>query len=39
MLWAPWASGQNQISESKVYLQINKHAESLPMFAEILKKL
>jgi len=29
MLWAPWASGQNQISESKVYLQINKHAPGI----------
>ena len=29
MLWAPWATGQNQISESKVYLQINKHAPGI----------
>ena len=29
LLWAPWASGQNQISESKVYLQINKHAPGI----------
>jgi len=26
LLWAPWPAGQNQVSESKVYLQINKHA-------------
>lgn len=26
LLWAPWSAGQNQVSESKVYLQINKHA-------------
>ena len=29
LLWAPWATGQNQISESKVYLQINKHAPGI----------
>jgi uncharacterized membrane protein required for colicin V production len=29
LLWAPWASGQNAVSESKVYLQINKHAPGL----------
>ena len=29
MLWAPWTTGQNQISESKVYLQINKHAPGI----------
>ena len=29
LLWAPWASGQNAVSESKVYLQINKHAPAL----------
>lgn len=26
LLWAPWTSGQNSVSESKVYLHINKHA-------------
>ena len=26
LLWVPWTAGQNQVSESKVYLQINKHA-------------
>jgi len=26
LLWAPWTTGQNQVSESKVYLQITKHA-------------
>jgi len=40
MLWAPWATGQNQIAESKVYYKlINMHPESLPICAEILKKL
>jgi uncharacterized membrane protein required for colicin V production len=29
LLWAPWSSGQNAVSESKVYLQINKHAPVL----------
>ena len=29
LLWVPWASGQNAVSESKVYLQINKHAPAL----------
>jgi hypothetical protein len=29
LLWASWASGQNAVSESKVYLQINKHAPAL----------
>jgi len=29
LFWAPWASGQNAVSESKVYLQINKHAPAL----------
>jgi hypothetical protein len=29
LLWAPWTSGQNAVSESKVYLQINKHAPAL----------
>ncbi len=29
LLWAPWASGQNAVSESTVYLQINKHAPAL----------
>ena len=29
MLWAPWATGQNLIAESKVYLQINKHAPGI----------
>ena len=29
LLWAPWPAGQNQVSESKVYLQINKHAPSV----------
>ena len=29
LLWAPWVSGQNAVSESKVYLQVNKHAPAL----------
>jgi len=29
MLWAPWAAGQNAVSESKVYLEINKQAPSI----------
>lgn len=29
LLWAPWVSGQNAVSESKVYLQINKDAPAL----------
>jgi uncharacterized membrane protein required for colicin V production len=29
LLWAPWVPGQNAVSESKVYLQINKHAPAL----------
>lgn len=29
LLWAPWVLGQNAVSESKVYLQINKHAPAL----------
>ena len=29
LLWAPWVSGQNAVSESKVYRQINKHAPAL----------
>jgi len=29
LLWAPWTAGQNSVSESKFYLQINKHAPTL----------
>jgi uncharacterized membrane protein required for colicin V production len=29
LLWAPWTAGQNSVSESKFYLQVNKHAPSL----------
>lgn len=29
MLWAPWAAGQNAVSESKFFLQVNRHAPSL----------
>ena len=26
LLWAPWSPGQNSVSESKIYLQIDTHA-------------
>jgi len=26
LLWSPWSTGQNAVSESKFYLQVNKHA-------------
>ena len=26
LLWAPWSAGQNTVSESKFYLQVDKHA-------------
>jgi hypothetical protein len=26
LLWAPWSAGQNAVSESKFYLQVNSHA-------------
>ena len=29
LLWAPWATGQNEVSESKVYLEINTYAPSI----------
>jgi uncharacterized membrane protein required for colicin V production len=29
LLWAPWATGQNAVSESKFYLQVNSHAPAL----------
>lgn len=29
LLWAPWATGQNAIAESKVYLKINTYAPEL----------
>jgi uncharacterized membrane protein required for colicin V production len=29
LLWAPWTPGQNTVAESKVYLQIDKHAPSV----------
>jgi hypothetical protein len=31
LLWAPWATGQNFVSESKVYLEINTYAPSVIM--------
>ena len=29
LLWAPWPSGQNVVSESKFYLQVNDHAPTV----------
>lgn len=29
LLWAPWTAGQNSVSESKFYLQINRHAPAV----------
>ena len=29
LLWAPWTPGQSSVAESKVYLQIDKHAPSV----------
>ena len=29
LLWAPWATGQNAVSGSKFYLQVNNHAPGL----------
>ena len=29
LLWAPWSTGQNLVSESKVYLEINSYAPSI----------
>jgi uncharacterized membrane protein required for colicin V production len=29
LLWAPWSTGQNLVSESKVYLEINSYAPSV----------
>lgn len=29
LLWAPWPTGQNLVSESKVYLEINTYAPSI----------
>ena len=29
LLWAPWASGRNDVSHSKIFLQINSHAPAL----------
>jgi len=31
LLWAPWATGQNFVSESKVYLELNTYAPSVIM--------
>ena len=37
MLWAPWSTGQNQVAESTVYLQINRHAPGV--LAEVRKSV
>lgn len=29
LLWAPWTAGQNAVSESKFFLQVNRHAPAL----------
>jgi uncharacterized membrane protein required for colicin V production len=29
LLWAPWTPGQNTVAESKIYLQIDKHAPAV----------
>ena len=29
LLWAPWSAGQNAVSESKFYLQVDKHAPAV----------
>ncbi|CAN2228742.1 Colicin V production, CvpA [Candidatus Nanopelagicaceae bacterium] len=29
LLWAPWSPGQNSVAESKIYLQIDKHAPAV----------
>lgn len=29
LLWAPWSAGQNDLAESKVYLQLNSHAPAV----------
>ncbi len=29
LLWAPWTTGQNDIAESKIYLQMSNHAPSI----------
>jgi uncharacterized membrane protein required for colicin V production len=29
LLWAPWSAGQNSVSQSKFYLQVDKHAPAL----------
>ena len=29
LLWAPWTTGQNAVSESKFYLQVSEHAPSV----------
>jgi hypothetical protein len=41
LLWAPWASGQNDVAKSKVYLKIDTYAPGLLLDAkrEIAKKL
>ena len=37
LLWAPWSAGQNAVSESKFYLQVDKHAPGI--FADIRREV
>ena len=37
LLWAPWSAGQNAVSESKFYLQVDKHAPGV--FADIRREV
>lgn len=29
LLWSPWATGQNDLSKSKIYLEMSKHAPNV----------
>lgn len=37
LLWAPWSAGQNAVSESKFYLEVDKHAPGV--FADIRREV
>jgi uncharacterized membrane protein required for colicin V production len=37
LLWAPWSAGQNAVSESAFYLQVDKHAPGV--FADIRREV
>jgi uncharacterized membrane protein required for colicin V production len=37
LLWAPWSAGQNAVSESEFYLQVDKHAPGV--FADIRREV